>query len=599
MIKILGVKTHFLPYKVQGLCHDFFVKTRAFMYRLFMKKITLTFILLAAYITQIQAQDHIPFTLFHSNDLHSHLDGVKVPSGDSYEKRGGYARLTTAITGIRNQKKDEIVIGVDAGDFFSGTIFTAIALSKEKDFPEYQFFIENKYDLLTLGNHEFDPMNDGLDLILKKASENPNQIPLVASNLYVNHDSPLRKYVGDNALIRPYMIKEFKGPKGNLKVGFLGVLGPDGCLVSRSTRGDVHFIGFDDKNSKENLGELADHLQKMILDMRSRFKVDVVILSMHGGGKEAYSLAEKLKGLDILIAGHTHKQEFAIVHGVVVNQTGSYGENLGYLEFNFNKSSKKIQLKDPKANHVITITDKISEDQSWKNRIDKWRTKSFALMGEKTSPTEVVFTPKKSYVRSSAIPNPMGELVTSSIFNELNASLPPKDDKVDVYLTSMGLIRTSFYKNTPYTRAEIFEAVAIGYDKTKQPGIEVVSFYLTPREVKTVLGFMEIYRFISTSFSPAISPNLSFKIRKWGIPFINRIYDLKLGGIPLADIDRPIKIATNRYVVDNIETVKKITYGWIDLSPKTKAGEPVVLYPVHPKEYQLLIEHFKKNPATY
>jgi 5'-nucleotidase/UDP-sugar diphosphatase len=599
MIEILGTNTpiHLYNYKVYAMI--IFVIFKGFMYRLFMKTFTFTLILLAAFTTSVKAQDHIPFTLFHSNDLHSHLDGVKVPSGDSYEKRGGYARLTTAISEIRKQKNNEIVIGVDAGDFFSGTIFTAIGLSKEKDFPEYQFFIENKYDLLTLGNHEFDPMNDGLDRILKKASENPNLIPLVASNLYVNHDSPLRKYVGDNALIRPFMIKEFKSPRGDLKVGFLGVLGPDGCLVSRSTRGDVHFVGFDDKKSKENLGDLADHLQKMIIEMRSRFKVDVVILSMHGGGKEAYSLAEKLNGLDILIAGHTHKQEFAIVDGVVVNQTGSYGENLGYLEFNFDKSNKKLLLKNPKANHVITITDKISEDKSWKNRIEKWRTKSFALMGEKANPTEVVFAPKKSYIRSSAIPNPMGELVTSSIFTELNSSIPKTEDKVDIYLTSMGLIRTSFYKNTPYTRSEIFEAVAIGFDKAKQPGIEVVSFYLTPKEVKTVLGFMEIYRLISTSFSPAVSSNLRFKIRKWGIPFINRIYDLKLAGVPLSDIKRPIKIATNRYVLDNIETVKKITHGWIDLVPKTKMGEPVVLYPVHPKEYQLLIEHFKKNPTAY
>ncbi len=217
------------------------------MYRLFMKNTIFTFVLLAAFTLSLQAQDHIPFTVFHSNDLHSHFDGVKVRSGDSFEKRGGYARISTAISEIRKHKKDEIVIGVDAGDFFSGTIFTAIALSKESEFPEYQFFVENKYDLLTLGNHEFDPMNDGLELILKKASENPAQIPFVASNLYVNHDSPLRKYVGDNALIRPYLIKEFVGPNGNLKVGFLGVLGPDGCLVSISTRVDVHFIGFDDK----------------------------------------------------------------------------------------------------------------------------------------------------------------------------------------------------------------------------------------------------------------------------------------------------------------------------------------------------------------
>ena len=91
----------------------------------------------------------------------------------------------------------------------------------------------------------------------------------------------------------------------------------------------------------------------------------------------------------------------------------------------------------------------------------------------------------------------------------------------------------------------------------------MVSFYLTPKEVKSVISFMEISRVISTSFSPAISPNFSFKIRKWGIPFINRIYDLKLNGTPFSDISRPIKIATNRYVVDNISTVKN-DLSWLD-----------------------------------
>ena len=65
----------------------------------------------------------------------------------------------------------------------------------------------------------------------------------------------------------------------------------------------------------------------------------------------------------------------------------------------------------------------------------------------------------------------------------------------------MGLVRTSFHKNTPYSRAEIFEAVSIGFDSKKVPGVDVVSFYLTPKEVKLIIGFMEIYTFISTSFS--------------------------------------------------------------------------------------------------
>lgn len=539
----------------------------------------------------------IPFTVFHTNDLHSHLDGVKVPSGETYENRGGFARLTTLISDLREKKKEEIVIGVDAGDFFSGTIFSAIALSSLKDFPEYQFFIENKYDLLTFGNHEFDPLNDGLEIMLKKMSELPGKIPLVASNLYVKHDSPLRKYLDNPDLVRPYMIKEFKGKNGTLKVGFLGILGPDGCLVSRSTRGDVHFIGFDDDRSKQKLGELADHLNKLILEMKKEKKADVIILSMHGGGKESHELAAKLKGLDVFVSGHTHKQEFAIVNGIPVNQTGSYGENLGLMELSFDTKTKKVKLLDPQSSHVITVTHQIAENPSWKKRIDYWRTKSFELMGQKEDPSEIVFTPKKTYKRSSEIPNPMGELVTKSILTELNDTIT--GDKVDAYVTSMGLVRTSFYKNTPYTRAEIFEATSIGFDKNKTPGVDVVSFYLTPKEVKLIINFMEIYTYISTSFSPAISPNLSFKIRKWGIPFINRIHDIKLNGKDLADYDRPIKIATNKFVVMNIETVKKITRGFIDLTPKTKTGEPVKDYTVHPKEYLLMTEHFRKHPGFY
>ncbi len=554
----------------------------------------------------IYAADDIPFTIYHTNDLHSHFDGVKVPSGESYEKRGGYARITTLINQIKKDKKDQITIGVDAGDFYSGTIFSAIALSNEVDFPEYQFFIDNSYDLLTLGNHEFDPQNSGLEFMLKKMDANKDKIPLVASNLYVTSESPLRHYVGEDKLIRPYMVKEFTGKNGKLRVGFLGVLGPDGCLVSRSTRGDVHFVGFDDQKSKQQQDKLAAHLNPLILKMRQKDKVDVVILTIHSGGQESHELAAKLKGLDIMIAGHTHKQEFAIVNGVVVNQTGSYGENLGYLEFKFNAKKKKLQFLNQDQNHVITINDKFEENPLWKKRIEKWKKKSFELIGEKGDPDEIVFTPLKSYIRSSDIPNPMGELVTSALIDELNDNIKKdgnkegnKEDPVDAYFTSMGLIRTSFYKNTPYTKAEVFEAVSIGYDDNKRPGVDVVTFYLSPKEVKTIINFMEIYTFISTSFSPAVSPSLSFKIRKWGIPFVNRIHDIKLHGKPLSDYERPIKIATNKFVVLNLETVKKITRGWIDLQPKTKSGEALVKFQTYPKEFQLLIKNFQKNPGKY
>ena len=540
----------------------------------------------------------IPFTIFHTNDLHSHFDGIKVPIGKSYEKRGGFARMTTLIKDLREKKKNEIVLGVDAGDFFAGTIFSGIALSNDPQFPEYQFFKDNQYDLLTIGNHEFDAQNTGLEIMLKKAEPNANSFPFIATNLYVTHGSTLKKFLGDDKLIRSYAIKEVKSPKGTIRFGFLGILGPDGCLVSRSTRGDVHFLGFNDDKSKVEFDELVKLLNDKIDDLKNHKKVDVVILTMHGGGEESHKLALQLRGLDILISGHTHKQEFAIVNNVIINQTGSYGENLGLLEFSFDTKLKKVKLSNPDNSHVITVSEKIAEDPIWKKRINLWREKSFKIMKETSNPNEIVFTPKKSYVRSSKIPNPMGELVTKAALTELNSKLSPTD-KADIYITSMGLVRTSFHQNIPYTRAEIFEAVSIGYDETNAPGVDVSSFYLTPNELKLIVNFMEIYSHISTSFSPAISPNLSFKVRKWGIPFINRIYDLKLNGVEVTDLKRNIHVATNKFVVLNIETVKKISRGWIDLIPKNKKGEGMTNYPVHPKEYILLINHFLKNPGLY
>jgi len=116
----------------------------------------------------------IPFTVYHTNDLHSHLDGVAVRTTDGYEKRGGFARLTTLINSLRTEKskKNEIIMGVDAGDFFAGTIYAGLALGPSKSFPELQFFLENKFDVVTLGNHEFDAHNKGLEILFGKALSN-------------------------------------------------------------------------------------------------------------------------------------------------------------------------------------------------------------------------------------------------------------------------------------------------------------------------------------------------------------------------------------------------------------------------------------------
>ena len=58
-----------------------------------MKKtlILTTLILSHTYLASCFAAE-IPFSVFHTNDLHSHFDGIKTPSGNEYEVRGGIIR---------------------------------------------------------------------------------------------------------------------------------------------------------------------------------------------------------------------------------------------------------------------------------------------------------------------------------------------------------------------------------------------------------------------------------------------------------------------------------------------------------------------------
>lgn len=541
----------------------------------------------------------VRINFFHTNDLHSHFEGVKHPIVSDESKghyfRGGFGRIATTVENLKKEKAErgEILIGIDAGDFFAGTIFSAIAPNADDaDFPEYEFLHNLGMSALILGNHEFDAGNIGFETMLRKISSTANYIPLIASNLYLKENSTLGQYVGPDRVIRKYVIKEYHSKNQKIKIGYIGILGPDGCLVSRSTRGDVKFIGFDDSKSKANWSELIDHLQKIIDELKNDHNADLVVLSMHGGGEESDKLAKSLKNLNLIIAGHTHKKEFRIVNDVIITQTGSYGESLGFLELRFDSVSKKLSLKNSEKEQFIPITEEIVENNKWKLKIKKWKGRAYQLMGHKNEDADkLVFIPNQDYIRARELFNPMGELVTKAMREELNRKY---NLNLDIYFTSMGLVRSSFFKGVAYNESDVFEAVSIGFDSSLRPGTEIVSFYLTAKELVTLINFLEIYSHFSNSFSPALSPNLTFKVRTWGIPFFNRIYDILLDGKSVPE-DRLLHVATNSFVFSNIETIKKISYGFVDITPKDSTGKDLNVYSFHSKEYIHLIDYLRRQ----
>ena len=184
----------------------------------------------------------------HTNDEHSHFLGIG-PNSDDFDPpsnlesiKGGLKRraalLSQLETAATRPPYNSPVVVVGAGDLSMGTLFGVANLRLG---PDYIAASTLQYDVLTLGNHEFDfgptllanmLANGFLDPLSQATS--PLQIPVVTSNIRFSMSS-----TADDALAALYgegagrpLRRTFTRQFGNVTVGFVGVMGLDAALVS-------------------------------------------------------------------------------------------------------------------------------------------------------------------------------------------------------------------------------------------------------------------------------------------------------------------------------------------------------------------------------
>jgi len=122
-----------------------------------MKKILLSFLLTACFMI-VTAQAEKKIVILHTNDLHSRLYGYSPESAYSPlnpgndNTRGGFSRIAAVMKAERNNNPG-ITLTIDGGDFLMGTLFHA--LEAETGF-QLRLMKSMGYDLVCLGNHEFD-----------------------------------------------------------------------------------------------------------------------------------------------------------------------------------------------------------------------------------------------------------------------------------------------------------------------------------------------------------------------------------------------------------------------------------------------------------
>jgi len=525
-------------------------------------------------------------TILHTNDLHSRfLGGTDYQEDSEFKKLGHFAKLSHIIKKTKKGLKDTPYVLVDGGDFYSGSLFHILGPRLKSSYnPELDFFLYNEYDASTLGNHEFDASEDGLANMLNKLAKKETNFKIVSSNVVISKKSKLNKF--KNSLI---VKSHTKTLAGNIKVGFLGLLGPDGSRVSRNGRSNVTFVGYDEEKDKVRWDSLIESLQKTV-DKLQNNNVDFIIALMHGGSPEDIKIAKEVNGIDLIVAGHTHtvyKKPIRVSNTFIV-QAGSYGQFLGKVTL----SKANGQLTILNNDFIKNVDPSTPKDETYNKLIAKYQleiNQHLKMKGTKSS--DYIFTSNDSYTHRGEGSVLYGIKVISAVRNQLNKKLK---NPIDFYFSSRSLVREGLLNGKQYNLSEIFQILPIGMDKDYNPGSPVVSLYLTNFEVRKIISFLELYSKFNPIFTPIFSDNIKYEVRSWGIPFVNRIKNLTMNGIPFENWPNLIRVGTNSYVGGYLDKVGSMSFGLIKFTAKDKKGRPVkIIKSGLGREFLLLSDELK------
>ena len=246
-------------------------------------------------------------TILHLNDTHSHIDPQR--SGD-YQGRGGVIEQAAFIDSVRIADGKRNVLLVHAGDFSQGSsYFTELHGNIEIDVLNAM-----KFDVVTLGNHEFD---NGMDELARRLKN------LKADVVCANYDFSGTVLEG---IVQPYTIIR----KAGKKIALIGLLTDIMEVVDRDIASQLEYQ------------EPADVVNRLAGYLKNEKGCDMVICLSHLGYGEDKELAGMTRNVDLIVGGHSHtllhkKQIIKDLDGedVVIVQNWKWGLNVGQLTIDF------------------------------------------------------------------------------------------------------------------------------------------------------------------------------------------------------------------------------------------------------------------------
>ena len=275
--------------------------------------------------------------ILYDNDVHCRIDG--------YANISAMKRSALRFT-------DNVLV-VSSGDFSQGGAIGSFTKG------ESVISIMNAvgYDVVTLGNHEFDYGFDRLRSNMTSLNADVTDCNLIETGT-------------GKPLFAPFVIKDVDGRK----IAFIGVTTP--LAVTSSTP-----AFFMDENGNFKYGFCKDSIMTVIqntVDKARKSGADYVIALSHIGvdedipGLSSYRIAAATSGIDVILDGHSHTEipcerlKNKDGREVVLTQTGCYFKNIGRLTISPTGeiSTELIPLAEynVKDSTVVSVIDSVSAE---------------------------------------------------------------------------------------------------------------------------------------------------------------------------------------------------------------------------------------------
>ncbi|MBM4275528.1 MAG: bifunctional metallophosphatase/5'-nucleotidase [Deltaproteobacteria bacterium] len=233
----------------------------------------------------------VELRLLYVNDFHGFALPYKPLGAEG--PVGGAAYLATAVEKLRREKPTLLLA---AGDMIQGNNWVNLF----RGASAIELMNAMKFDAMAAGNHEFD---FGLEILRQRLSE--ARFPVLAAN------------VEGMPQLKPYVIKKVAG----LRVAIIGLVTEDTPIATHPRNvSDLKFL-----EPEKTVEKYREILSK---------QADFFIILAHLGHQRERQLAQRVKGIPVIIGGHSHTKvlEPAVVGDTLVVQAWEHAKALGVLD---------------------------------------------------------------------------------------------------------------------------------------------------------------------------------------------------------------------------------------------------------------------------